>query len=61
MSNEPYLVNLALRLAAGLVKRPPASLEKHRTFILAQQQPDGGFSGREGDSDLYYTGFAVRS
>jgi geranylgeranyl transferase type-2 subunit beta len=23
--------------------------------------PDGGFRGREGDSDLYYTGFALRS
>ena len=61
MSNEPYLVKLALRLAAGLEQSPQATLEKHRAFILAQQQPDGGFSGREGDSDLYYTGFAVRS
>ncbi|QDU07818.1 prenyltransferase/squalene oxidase repeat-containing protein [Gimesia aquarii] len=61
MNDEPYLVKLALRLAAGLEKLPPSSLEKHRTFILAQQQADGGFSGREGDSDLYYTGFAVRS
>ena len=25
------------------------------------QNPDGGFSGREGGSDLYYTGFALRS
>ncbi|QDT96114.1 prenyltransferase/squalene oxidase repeat-containing protein [Gimesia aquarii] len=61
MNDEPYLVKLALRLAAGLEKLPPSSLEKHRTYILAQQQADGGFSGREGDSDLYYTGFAVRS
>lgn len=61
MSNQPYLVNLALRLAAGLEKLPPAGLEKHRTFILTQQQADGGFSGREAGSDLYYTGFAVRS
>ncbi|MCH9653612.1 MAG: geranyl transferase [Planctomycetes bacterium] len=61
MSNQPYLVKLALRLAAGLEKMPPASLDKHRTFILSQQQADGGFAGREGGSDLYYTGFAVRS
>ncbi len=61
MNDEPYLVKLALRLASGLEKLPPTSLEKHRTFILSQQQEDGGFSGREGDSDLYYTGFAVRS
>lgn len=61
MSNEPYLVKLALRLAAGLENLPLDSLKKHRNFILSQQQADGGFSGREGDSDLYYTGFAVRS
>jgi len=61
MSNQPYLVKLALRLAAGLETLPHAALEKHRTFILNQQQEDGGFSGREGGSDLYYTGFAVRS
>jgi len=61
MNHQPYLLNLALRLAEGLEKWPTASLEKHRQFILSQQQPDGGFSGREGGSDLYYTGFAVRS
>ncbi|WP_417388998.1 prenyltransferase/squalene oxidase repeat-containing protein [Gimesia sp.] len=61
MNHQPYLLNLALRLAEGLEKWPTASLEKHRQFILSQQQPDGGFAGREGGSDLYYTGFAVRS
>ncbi|HAH44161.1 prenyltransferase/squalene oxidase repeat-containing protein [Gimesia sp.] len=61
MNHQPYLLNLALRLAEGLEKWPTASLEKHRQFILSQQQPDGGFSGREEGSDLYYTGFAVRS
>ena len=61
MNQQPYLLNLALRLAEGLEKWPATSLEKHRQFILSQQQPDGGFSGREGGSDLYYTGFAVRS
>ena len=35
--------------------------DRHRAFIVSQQQPDGGFSGREGESDLYYTSFAVRS
>jgi len=33
---------------------------RHREFLLSQQLPDGGFRGREGDSDLYYTSFAVR-
>ena len=30
-------------------------------FILRFQQSDGGFAGREGGSDLYYTSFAVRT
>lgn len=30
-------------------------------FILSLRRPDGGFPGRQGDSDLYYTDFAVRS
>ena len=34
---------------------------RHRAFIVSQQQPDGGFSGRDGESDLYYSSFAVRS
>lgn len=27
---------------------------------MSRQQPDGGFAGREGGSDLYYTAFALR-
>lgn len=61
MNQQPYLVHLALRLAEGLEQYSASDLEKHRTFIRSQQQPDGGFSGREGGSDLYYSGFAVRS
>jgi len=29
--------------------------------VASRQNPDGGFSGREGPSDLYYTGFALRT
>jgi prenyltransferase beta subunit len=29
------------------------------TFIRSKQNPDGGFQDRDGDSDLYYTSFAV--
>lgn len=60
MSGEPYLIRLGSRLAAGLAQMDDARRDRHRQFILSQQQADGGFSGREGDSDLYYTGFAVR-
>lgn len=61
MSTEPYLIRLGNRLAGGLANLDDARRDRHRQFILSQQQPDGGFSGREGDSDLYYTSFAVRS
>ncbi|MFQ5734984.1 MAG: prenyltransferase/squalene oxidase repeat-containing protein, partial [Planctomycetaceae bacterium] len=60
MPDEPYLLRLGTRLTGGLAKMDDARRERHRTFILSQQMPDGGFRGREGDSDLYYTGFAVR-
>ncbi len=60
MSSEPYLFRLASRLTAGLADMQPERRERHRGFLLSQQMPDGGFRGREGDSDLYYTGFAVR-
>jgi geranylgeranyl transferase type-2 subunit beta len=60
MTTEPYLFRLANRLAGGLSRMQPERCERHRRFILAHQQPDGGFTGREGDSDLYYTSFAVR-
>ncbi len=56
-----YLFKLADRVANGLTKLDVKRLEAHRRFLLTQQMPDGGFRGREGDSDLYYTGFAVRA
>ena len=61
MDKEPYLVRLGTRLRNGLQWLAPKQRERHRAFIYSQQQPDGGFSGREGGSDLYYTSFAVRS
>jgi geranylgeranyl transferase type-2 subunit beta len=56
-----YLLQLADRVALGLRRVPPERLDLHRHFVLAQQSPSGGFCGREGDADLYYTGFAVRA
>ena len=58
---EPYLTRLTTRLLDG-VERLPADLKaRHAAYLLAAQNADGGFSGREGESDLYYTGFALRS
>jgi geranylgeranyl transferase type-2 subunit beta len=55
-----YLQELTLRLATGLGNLPDWQREMHAQYFLAAQQPDGGFRGREGDSDLYYTSFALR-
>jgi geranylgeranyl transferase type-2 subunit beta len=56
-----YLFQLADRVSRGLRKVDPERLQRHRRFLLTQQLSDGGFRGREGESDLYYTGFAVRA
>jgi geranylgeranyl transferase type-2 subunit beta len=55
-----YLEQLTLRLAAGIAELPEATRARHAQYLLAAQRDDGGFAGREGGSDLYYTGFALR-
>ena len=39
---------------------PEAARARHAGYLKSAQNSDGGFSGREGDSDLYYTAFALR-
>jgi len=58
---DPYLTRLTTRLLDGLERLPAEVRERHARFIRGKQNADGGFSGREGGSDLYYTGFALRS
>src|SRR5579871_4271678 len=69
----PYLFRLDERLARGLDRLDSERREKHRLFLLSQQNADGGFGGRglppedpdaprEGrESDLYYTAFGIRA
>ena len=33
----------------------------HANYLKSEQQEDGGFAGREGESDPYYTAFALRA
>jgi geranylgeranyl transferase type-2 subunit beta len=58
---DSFLLRLTKRLAGELRHLDPDRAARHADFILRFQQPDGGFSGREGGSDLYYTSFAVRA
>lgn len=55
-----YLQQLTVRLAEGVGRLPESTRRLHADYFLAAQQPDGGFAGREGGSDLYYTTFAMR-
>ncbi|MGF1577994.1 MAG: prenyltransferase/squalene oxidase repeat-containing protein [Gemmataceae bacterium] len=55
-----YLQKLTTRLTNGLSKIPDPIRKRHAEYLRTQQNEDGGFSGREGGSDLYYTGFALR-
>lgn len=55
-----YLEELTVRLAVGAAELPEEQRSRHAKYLLAAQRDDGGFAGREGGSDLYYTGFALR-
>ncbi len=55
-----YLLRLTNQLAEGIARLAPERRQRHTRYLLASLNPDGGFSGREGGSDLYYTGFALR-
>ena len=55
-----YLAGLTLRLAAGAMQFDDYFRQRHAAYLAAAQQEDGGFPGREGPADLYYTGFGLR-
>lgn len=61
LSVDSYLTRLVMRLAGGLAFWPSADRELCANYFLQEQSSDGGFTGREGGSDLYYTAFATRS
>ena len=57
----PFLPRLTLRLIAGAAALPTEQTAALERYVMAAQKPDGGWGGREGGSDLYYTAFALRS
>jgi geranylgeranyl transferase type-2 subunit beta len=59
--HDSFLLRLTERLASELRRLDPERAARHANFILRFRQADGGFAGREGGSDLYYTSFAVRA
>ncbi|MEM8681468.1 MAG: prenyltransferase/squalene oxidase repeat-containing protein [Planctomycetota bacterium] len=61
MSDATYLQILTLRLADGIARLPEATRDRASAYFRNSQREDGGFAGREGGSDPYYTGFGLRS
>jgi geranylgeranyl transferase type-2 subunit beta len=61
MSALVYLDMLEQLLRPGMAGLSKAFVEAQVGFVAGCQQLDGGFRGRQGDSDLYYTDFALRS
>ena len=55
-----YLERLTARLTFAISRLPGLVQERHTQYLLDAQCEDGGFAGRQGASDLYYTGFALR-
>lgn len=55
-----YLEQLTIRIAEGVGLLTEQERALQTSYFLAAQKADGGFGGREGGSDLYYTGFALR-
>lgn len=56
----PYLQELTIRLALGAQDFESSIRQQHALWLAGQQRSDGGFAGREGESDPYYTAFALR-
>ncbi len=56
-----YLGRLMVRLTIGAAQLPNELQMRHAEYVLSRQLGDGGWAGREGQSDVYYTSFALRS
>ncbi len=56
-----YLAELTLNLSRAAAALPEAVRARHASFLRSVQQAAGGFPGRAGSSDPYYTSFALRA
>jgi geranylgeranyl transferase type-2 subunit beta len=59
--NDSYLDDLDGLFAVGVQHFGPEFAGRRVEFVLSAQMPDGGFRGRRGGSDIYYTDFALRT
>jgi geranylgeranyl transferase type-2 subunit beta len=56
-----HIVDLMLQLAEGTGNLPEETRRRHGAYLIQAQREDGGFAGRRGSSDAYYTSFALRA
>jgi geranylgeranyl transferase type-2 subunit beta len=61
MISSAYLDMLDDSLRPGIAGLSERFKAAQIDFVASRQQPDGGFSGRQGGADLYYTDFALRT
>ena len=55
-----YLAQLTERILPGMLREKPERRDKLRAYYLAALDHNGGFRGRKGIGDLYYSAFAIR-
>lgn len=60
MRPENYLADLTFRLFGAVAQLSADRREQFQKFFLRFQDELGGFFGRQGESNLYYTAFALR-
>ncbi|MFP3903693.1 MAG: prenyltransferase/squalene oxidase repeat-containing protein, partial [Armatimonadota bacterium] len=56
-----YLQRLDELISAGTDGLSTRLCEAQVAFLKARQNADGGFGGRDGSSDIYYTDFGLRT
>ena len=57
---DSYLVRLTERILPGMLREKPERRDELRAYFLAALDENGGFRGRKGHGDLYYSAFALR-
>lgn len=60
MNHNSYLHRLGQHLQQGGQRLPAAQRQRQQKYLRQAQCASGGFAGREGDADIYYTSFALR-
>ena len=55
-----YLAQLTSRILPGVLRETPLRRDELRACFLGTLDQNGGFRGRKGSGDLYYSAFALR-